>query len=234
LPALADDETFLRRVSLDLTGKLPAPEEIRAFLTDKNPDKRARQIDRLLASQTYAINWGRYWRDVLTYHTPASANYLRWQLFDEWMVEQIRRNRPWNETVTALVTATGINDECAPVNYLTAHFGNPVELAATTSRVFLGVQLQCAECHDAKTESWKREQFHELVAFFGRARVIQHKDVNGRGTPYAIEGREDGQYSMTDKKDPSRLIPMAPRFLTGEAVTADAPDSERRPPWPAS
>jgi hypothetical protein len=126
------------------------------------------------------------------------------------------------------VTATGINDECAPVNYLTAHFGNPVEVAATTSRVFLGVQLQCAQCHNAKTEKWKRRQFHQFVAFFGRAKVIQHKDVNGRGTPYAIEGRDEGQYYMTDKKNPRRLIAMQPRFLTGEAVSLDAGDSERR------
>jgi hypothetical protein len=229
LPPLTDDVTFLRRVSFDLTGTLPSPGAVRAFVADADPDKRAKLIDRLLASDAYAVNWGRYWRDVLTYHTPASGNYLRWQLFDKWLVEQVRRNRPWDEIVTALVTATGINDECAPVNYLTSHFGNPVEIAATTSRVFLGVQLQCAQCHDAKTESWKREQFHQLVAFFGRAKIIQHKDVpEGRGTPYAIEGREEGQYQMTDKKNPSRLITMTPRFLTGEEVCADAPDRERR------
>ena len=228
LPASADDVTFLRRVSLDLTGKLPAPEEVQAFLADRAPDRRTRLIDRLLATEAYAVNWGRYWRDVLTYHTPASGNYLRWQLFDQWLVAQVRRNRPWDQLVTAMLTANGANDEYAPVNYLTAHFGNPVEIAATTSRVFLGVQLQCAQCHDAKSEPWKREQFHELVAFFGRARLIQHKDVAGRGTPYGIEGRADGQYAMTDKKDPSHLIPMTPRFLTGETVALDAPDAVRR------
>jgi hypothetical protein len=228
LPARADDATFLRRVSFDLTGTLPSPENIRAFTADPAADKRARQIDKLLASDSYAVNWGRYWRDVLTYHTPASGNYLRWQFFDKWLIDQVRRNRPWNDIVTAMVTATGINDECAPVNFLTSQFGNPVEIASTTSRVFLGQQIQCAQCHDAKTEPWKREQFHEFVAFFGRARLIQHKDVNGRGTPYAIEGRENGQYAMTDKKHPERLIPMAPQFLTGETVSADAPDRERR------
>jgi hypothetical protein len=228
LPALADDTTFLRRVTLDLTGKLPSPDETRAFLADRDPGKRVKLVDRLLASDAYAVNWGRYWRDVLTYHTPASGNYLRWELFDRWLIEQVRRNRSWDSLATALVTSTGINDECAPVNYLTSHFGNPVEIAATTSRVFLGVQLQCAQCHDAKNEPWKREQFHELVAFFGRARLIQHKDVTGRGTPYAIEGRGDGQYAMTDKKDPSHLIPMTPRFLTGEATSLDAPDAVRR------
>ncbi len=228
LPPPIDDATFLRRVSLDLTGKLPGPDEVHKFAADHDPAKRSKLIDRLLASEDYAVNWGRYWRDVLTYHTPASGNYLRWELFNAWLVEQVRRNRSWGEIVTALVTATGINDECAPVNYLTAQFGNPVEIAATTSRVFLGQQLQCAQCHDAKTEPWKREQFHEFVAFFGRAKLVQHKDVSGRGTPYAIEGREDGQYQMTDKKNPSHLIAMQPRFLTGEAVSRDAPDAERR------
>src|SRR5262245_64848357 len=101
-----------------------------------------------------------------------------------------------DEIVSSLVTASDVNDEIAPVNYLTALYGNPVELAATTSRVFLGVQLQCAECHDAKTEPWKREQFHELAAFFGRAKLVQHKDTaENRGTPYAIEGKSDGQYT---------------------------------------
>jgi hypothetical protein len=224
----AADETFLRRVSLDLTGKLPDPDEIHRWTAERTPDKRAQLIDKLLHSDAYAVNWARYWRDVVTYHTPASSNYLRWELFDRWWVEQVRRNRPWNEIVTALVTASGINDEIAPVNYLTALYGNPVEIAATTSRVFLGVQIQCAQCHDAKTEPWKREQFHQLAAFFGRAKLIQHKDVDGRGTPYAIESRSDGQYSMTDKKAPDHLIAMQPRFLTGESVPIDTSDVERR------
>jgi hypothetical protein len=228
LPSPVDDVTFLRRVTLDLTGKLPTPKEVEAFTKDPDPNKRRKKIDQLLKSEAYAINWGRYWRDALTYHTPASGNYLRWDLFNNWLVEQVRKNRPWNEIVTALVTATGVNDECGPVNYLTAQFGNPIEIAGTTSRVFLGVQIQCAQCHDAKTEPWKREQFHELVAFFGRAKIIQHKDVGGRGTPYAIEGREDGQYQMTSKREIGKLISMPPRFLTGESISMDAPDKERR------
>ena len=228
-PAVVDDETFLRRASLDLTGKLPEPDALRRFIADAAADKRARVVDELLNSDAYAVNWGRYWRDTVTYHTPASGNYLRWKLFDDWWTAQVRRNRPWDQVVSSLVTASGLNDETAPVNYLTALYGNPAEIAATTSRVFLGVQIQCAECHNAKTEPWKREQFHELAAFFGRARLIQHKDVpDGRGTPYAIESRADGQYCMTDKKDPDHLIAMQPRFLTGESVSLDATDEERR------
>jgi hypothetical protein len=228
LPERVGDEAFLRRVSLDLTGKLPTPDELHRFSADRASDKRERLVERLLASEAYAVNWGRYWRDALTYHTPASGNYLRWALFDRWWVEQFRRNRPWDQVVTTLVTASGINDEVAPVNYLTALYGNPVEMASTTSRVFLGVQIQCAQCHDAKTERWKREQFHGFAAFFGRARLIQHKDVDGRGTPYAIESRADGQYTMTDKRDPEHLIPMRPRFLTGQSLPLETTDEERR------
>ena len=108
-------------------GGRPAPRKlpIRRFGSDAAADKRAKAVETLLASDAYAVNWARYWRDTVTYHTPASANYLRWKLFDEWWTAQLRKNRPWNEVVTALVTASGVNDELAPVNYLTALYGNP-------------------------------------------------------------------------------------------------------------
>src|SRR6185503_12195844 len=74
LPALTDDATFLRRVTLDLTGKLPDTDTMRRFVADPSSDKRSRLVEELLKSETYTINWGRYWRDALTYHTPASNN----------------------------------------------------------------------------------------------------------------------------------------------------------------
>src|SRR5260370_8196361 len=116
----------MRRVSYDMTGKLPAPEEIQAFIRDTVAEKRAKLIDRLLESELYAVNWGRYWRDVLTYHTPASANYLRWQLFDAWVVEQVRRNPPFNDLVTAPLTAPRTNDQGPPANYPTPPVRNPL------------------------------------------------------------------------------------------------------------
>src|SRR5258707_1213787 len=82
LPPVVDDATFLRRVSLDLAGKVPDREAMHRFVRDNAGDKRVKVVDELLKSDAYAVNWGRYWRDAVTYHTPASANYLRWQLFD--------------------------------------------------------------------------------------------------------------------------------------------------------
>src|SRR5262245_51228772 len=80
LPALADDITFLRRVSLDLTGKVPEPDALRRFAADPAKDKRAKVVDELLKGEAYAVNWGRYWRDTVTYNSPASANYIRWKM----------------------------------------------------------------------------------------------------------------------------------------------------------
>jgi len=83
-----DDLTFLRRLSLDLTGRLPDADTVRQFAADSTPDKRLKLIDRLLESDAYAVNWGRFWRDVVTNNTPASGNYLRWKSFDRWWVEK--------------------------------------------------------------------------------------------------------------------------------------------------
>src|SRR4051794_16240781 len=79
-----DDAAFLRRASLDPTGKVPDPDTLRKFVADPTADKRVRVVDELLKTDAYATNWGRYWRDAITYHTPASANYLRWKEFDKW------------------------------------------------------------------------------------------------------------------------------------------------------
>ena len=199
-------------------------------MADSATDKRAKIVEELLKSDGYAVNWGRYWRDMRHLSHAGQRQLSALATFDRWWTTQAApqpalgrgRHRPRHRHA-ASTTKT------APVNYLTRMYGNPVEIAATTSRVFLGVQIQCAECHDAKTEPWKREQFHEFAAFFGRA---QAHPAQGRGRPrHALRHREptaDGQYSMTDKKDPDRLIPMQPRFLTGESVSLDADDEERR------
>src|SRR5262245_40163495 len=75
VPPLAGDDAFMRRVYLDLTGKLPSAEEVRQFVAEPSAAKRALLIDRLLGTEAYAVNWARYWRDVVSYHTPASGNY---------------------------------------------------------------------------------------------------------------------------------------------------------------
>lgn len=169
--AMTTDEDFLHRVSLDLAGVPPTTQEVLQFKQDASADKRAKAIDRLLETPEYAANWGRYWRDVIfSRATEMRVNQAR-RPFEDWITEQLRANRHWDQIVTALLTATGDVTEKGETALIFAQGGEPDEVAAETSRIFLGIQLQCANCHDHPSDSWKREQFHGLAAFFPRLEV---------------------------------------------------------------
>ncbi len=136
---------------------LRRPSRCRAFLRDRAKDKRARLIDALLASPEYARNWAKYWRDVIMFHaTNENLARVRFDLLEDWLAKRLPANTPWDEIVTGMITATGRNDENGAVALSLAHEARPVEMAGEVSRIFMGVQIQCAQCHDHKTDQWKR------------------------------------------------------------------------------
>ncbi len=212
---ITTDVEFVRRAYFDLIGQPPTVEQFIGFLRDRSPEKRARLIDRLLADPGWSRNWARYWRDVIKFHA-TNENYgqIRFDMLEEWLGGQLKANRPWDEIVRAMITATGRNDEPGPVPFPLAYAAQPVEMAGEVSRIFLGVQIQCAQCHDHKTDSWKREQFHEFAAFFAGGQV-RRLDKGGMGKPavFSIEPRRRAQYTMPDMKTPTKQIPMPPRFF---------------------
>jgi hypothetical protein len=202
----ADDATWLRRVSFDVVGMPPSPEELVAFVADKSPDKRGKKVDALLASPQYATHWTNVWDDILV------GNDVRDQRLDRaelraWLHARFSANAPWDKTVADLVSATGQNSEGGPRNALpmdvpaadgmgaamgatadapttgsgaravngavnyALRFQTPQDLAGSASRTFLGVQIQCAQCHDHKTEKWKQDDFRKLTAAFMHAEV---------------------------------------------------------------
>lgn len=163
------DEDFLRRVVLDLAGRLPSPDETTYFRLDPDPDKRTKVIDRLLASDDCAVHWARYWRDVISPDATQMQSRLMAGTFEQWMADQLKQNRPWDQLVTQLLTATGNVQENGATALLVAHSAEPVEVAAEAARIFLGIQIQCANCHDHPTDDWNRKQFHQLAAYFPRA-----------------------------------------------------------------
>ena len=166
-----NDEDFLRRASFDIAGVAPTPPDITLFGLDSNSHKRAVTIDRLLASGDYSSNWSRYWHDVIaTRSTETRLQFLfpALQNFESWMKSQLAANRPWDEITTAILTATGDIKEHGQTAFIISQRAEPDEVAAETSRIFMGIQLQCANCHDHPTDSWKREQFHSFAAFFPR------------------------------------------------------------------
>ncbi|HVW01828.1 MAG TPA: DUF1549 domain-containing protein, partial [Planctomycetaceae bacterium] len=151
-----DDEDFLRRVSFDLIGRGPSPREVTLFVLDPDPAKRQKAIDKLVISEDFAGNWARYWREVIFSRATDARSRAAQQPFETWMTQQLAANRGWGEIATELITATGDVFQSGQTALMFAQGANAEDIAAETSRVFLGIQLQCANCHDHPTDKWTR------------------------------------------------------------------------------
>jgi hypothetical protein len=223
--AKTTDEQFIRRLYLDLTGKIPTEANITDFLADKAADKRAKLIDKLLDSDDYARHWGIYWRSVIT--TRATLDFRLNQVvpqYERWMTEKYKANKSWAEIAKEQITASGKimynePDKNSQAFFLMSRRGADAttEIAAETSRIFLGIQIQCAQCHDHPSDVWKRQQFHEFAAYFGRYRgerpVLEDKKFVGVqliSLPFA-------EHKMPDRNDPKKTVNVTPRFLDGKA-----------------
>lgn len=241
--AIADDEIFLRRVTLDLHGRLPNVGEITAFTLDPAADKRAVIVKKLLADPRYGENWSRYWRDVIMYRATEQRVQLITGVLTDYLRDSLNNNKPWSEVATDFITAKGDGLEQGQTALIIAQEGKPEETVAEISRIFLGVQIQCAQCHDHPTDRWKREQFHELAAFFPRvsSRVILTPDNRSITVAVAEFGNEpierngnrvrgSAEHRMPDLKDPSaRGTLMTPvLFATGDRLVGSKNDAERR------
>ena len=168
---LCDDAEFIRRVYLDLTGLPPSEEEVQKFLADPRPsrEKRDELVDRLVGSDAYVEYWTNKWADLLQ----VNRKYLGVegaQKFRAWIREQVQKNRPYNEFVYELITATGSNKDNPPASYIKIH-RNPSELVETTTHLFLAIRFNCNKCHDHPFERWNQRQYYELAAFFGGVRL---------------------------------------------------------------
>ena len=214
-----NDEEFIRRVYLDVLGRLPDPGPIREFLASRVKNKRALLIESLLKKPEYAENWARYWRDVIAFRSPnendKQANY---PLFEKWLAGQFQENRPWDQIATSIITATGRNDENGATAFAIAEEGSAVEMAGEVSRIFLGIQIQCAQCHDHPNDPWKRQQFHEFAAFFGGVKQRRaEKAEKGQRQAYLVAAEGAGHYAMPDLKHPEKKVPVSPRFFLNDA-----------------
>jgi hypothetical protein len=224
--APADDATWLRRAWVDVLGTIPPAEVTVRFLADPTTraDKRARMIDELLASPRWADHWTSYWDDALMGRTARGPDVDR-GAFRAFLHDAFARNAPWNELVTELLTATGRNSLGGPqraayanggaggeaegvhgaVNWTLRFQAAPQDMAGTASRVLLGVQIQCAQCHDHKTEKWTQKDFESFAAAFVRTRLVP-----------VDRGPAMGEVKRVDVRDLDR---PAPRF--GNAKQGD-------------
>ncbi len=176
----SDDAEFCRRIWLDLAGVAPSVAEIRTFLDSTDPQKRSNLIDRLLASPQHAAHLADTWNEILL---PADSQTIGQRdniaALRNWLRDQFIDNTRYDYFVASFLTAGGASNR-GPAIFYTTRDVEPKKIAAATSKIFLGIQLQCAECHDHPFDRWTQEDFWSYTAFFGQLeRSDQQMNLGG-------------------------------------------------------
>jgi len=165
----SSDSDFLRRATLDATGRLPTAAEARAFLADRDPDKRRRLVDRLLDSSDYVDFWTLKRADLVRCSRRFLTDKGVVSLY-QWIRRSVAENWPWDRFVRELLTARGSAHAEGPANFFRTA-ATPETLAETASQAFLGVRIQCARCHNHPYEKWTQAQYWQMAAFFARVKT---------------------------------------------------------------
>jgi len=238
------DATYLRRVWLDIVGDIPSPEHVTALLLDPAPEKRARVVNELLANPQYGQNWARYWRDVILSRKLEDRSGIVANPLVVALTKRFNDNEPWSKIAAEFITSAGDIREQGMTAIHAAQDARTEETAAEMSRIFLGIQIQCCQCHDHPYDHWKREQFHEFAAFFPRLamrpiitptrrsfEVVADDRPAGRRQPTNAENRRgQPEHFMPDLDDPAAPgTRMQPKFfLTSATLPFGSRDAERR------
>jgi len=211
--AVADDAEFLRRVYLDITGVVPPTDKARTFLDSKEPNKRAKLIDELLGSANYGKHQADTWQGLLL---PKSSDNRRMSTepLTEWLEKEFNQNTPWNKLVNDLLTSTGTQDKNGAVTFFIA---NPTadKMTDEVCKLFLGVQLQCAQCHNHPFTGWKQTEYWAMAAFF--TKVSMNGNVkNAAKKGITLEISESGGRGKGKQKLPESAKIVPAKFLQGE------------------
>ncbi|OJW21476.1 MAG: hypothetical protein BGO49_13475 [Planctomycetales bacterium 71-10] len=212
----ATDAAFLRRVTLDLTGGPPSPEEIRRFVADEGPDKRAKLVDDLLARPEFVQFWRIKLGDLLQISAARQGNGA--YRYQEWLDARLAENTPWDQVVKTLLTALGDPNDVdggGPVNYAVDAL-EPTAAAEQTAQRFLGLRMRCAQCHDHLFDVWTQDDYYGLAAFFAKVQRTGQGMAGGMmaGARTMIGVNPGGvvNHLRTGK-------PTEPRFLDGRRPT---------------
>ena len=207
----SSDTEFLRRVHLDLTGKIPTADEVLAFLKDGSKNKREKKIDRLIGSEPYIQYWTHLWMNWLV-KREGSSNL---ENLENWVQEALRKNMPYDFFVKQLVAAKGNAEDNGAADYIMRYDLDPVELTAQISRLFLGLPMQCAQCHDHKTEAWFQEDFFGVAAFFTGMERVPLYEITMDGKKEEVGAYiKDGTAGSIHIPDSDTSV--VPRFLDGK------------------
>lgn len=217
----ASDSQLLRRMYLDIIGRLPKPDEARAYLADTSPHKRGDLIESLLARPEYADYWANKWVDLLR-PNPYRVGIKATRSLDAWVREAFRDNRPYDQFVRGLVTAQGSTWHNGAVTMFRDR-RTPDEITTMVSQLFLGTRLECAKCHQHPFEVWGQTDFYSLAAYFARV------GYKGTGLSPPISGGEEIVFTAAngDVRHPLTGEILAPRPLYGTAREVQPDDDPR-------
>ena len=214
--ALTTDDVFMRRVYLDTVGRLPTPEEIKAFLSDTSPDKRSNLIDMLLDTPEWVHLRTLKLADMLRIHPRTLGNGAFGErgatLFHEWVHDAVTENRPYDAFVRELITARGSTYQHGPTNYYRIE-RQPAGRAETTAQVFLGIRLSCARCHKHPFDQWTTDDYWNFAAFTGKVRIQGGELYNEQVISYNPRGRVINQSVQGNRGEVA-----LPTFLGGESL----------------
>lgn len=220
---LSTDEEFIRRIYFDMTGLPPNPEQVRSFLSDKTPSKEKREklIDMLAESPEYVDHWTHKWGDLLQSNRKFLGERGMW-LFKQWIHESIAENRPYNQFVHDLITATGSAYANPAANYfrVSREFTAAVE---NTTQLFLGVRFSCNKCHDHPFEVWTQNQYYEFGAFFADVK-LKNGRLPGEEVVYA-------SFTPTSVQHPRTLAVVPPVVPFGETKKDTSDKREALAEW---
>jgi hypothetical protein len=204
---VCDDATFIRRVTLDLCGRLPTADEVRAFLADTSAEKRTQLVDRLLDSPDYPAYFAMRWGTILRNSHLAGANQASYA-FHNWIKDSIARNQPYDEFVRGIVAASGEWQDAPAINWLWQNRDDQLhQTTADVAQVFLGTRLQCARCHHHPYERFSQEDYYGLAGFFTR----MGRKSFGEPPPYFASPNV-----QTGEKNPLTDKAPEPKYLDGE------------------
>ena len=215
---VCDDPTFLRRISLDIAGRLPTVEETKAFLASRAPDKRDRAIESLLNSPDYADYFANKWTALLKNKRDEAADITANFAFHAWMRDSLLANKPYDEIVRQILAATGAITSNPAVAWY-KRVKEPNQQLEDVAQLFLGVRMQCAQCHHHPFESWSQQDYYSLSAFFSQ--------VGRKPTTIAGEDLIFHKRGIAQTENKKTRLPVKPAAL-GSPTLEIPPDEDPR------
>ena len=212
---------------------IPTYEEALAFLDDASPDKRAKLIDQLLEHPRFGLHQADVWDMVYFGRNPPGYNTDKREGFQTWLAEQFQKNTPYNQWVRQILRAEGNTVENGAPMFFVQYRNQPEDATEAVTQKFLGVQLQCARCHDHPFDDWKQTDFYGVAAFFARLDVVDVGNKN-KQKAYAIGEKNFGDVLFTgpaiEQQPGQKGKPIAPKFLGGDPLEEPAPPEDLKDP----